>query len=77
MNHSFNWISYWNRVIPVNETLVRIDELYKGREDLDCFSLQVDGEFSAPFIDESYVKFTMEGFRFEQDVSNNYGGVIK
>ena len=69
----FNWLGYWNRQIATPDWVSRIEDLVDENENLDYFSLKVDGVERGILIPDNYEKHTVLGFKFDEDFEEYYG----
>ena len=70
---TFNWFAYWERHIPQPLWVERLDNFISENQDLDYFSLSVEGADSRCREVENYARFTVEQFKFEKDFQEYYG----
>ena len=74
-SYPFNYTSYWNRFIYPPVWVERLDHSFpfnKETEDLDYFSIKVEGVEISPNRPPDYEKYTMEQFKFEEDFNDYY-----
>lgn len=71
-NFPFNYLSYWARIIPPPDRVERLEQFYKGTENLDYFSLQVEGVEPHIVLPLDYEQYTIEQFKFEEEFNKYY-----